>query len=135
MAYLTKRPDEILTSVRLAPGEEGWRSTYWKVRRRGAFDFPVLGVAAAVRFGEGGVVEDARVVLGAVASRPVLVPESSSLVDRALSDDAIEAFAVSAAEHATPLDNTDLSYAWRKKMVAVSLAGALKELRGELRSA
>ena len=25
----------------------GWRSTYWKLRRRGSFDFPVLGVAAA----------------------------------------------------------------------------------------
>ena len=82
MAYLTKRPDEILTAVRLAPAEPGWRSTYWKLRRRGSFDFPVLGVAAALRFAEGGVVTDARVVLGAVASRPVLVPEASALVGR-----------------------------------------------------
>ena len=135
MAYLTKRPDEILTSVRLAPAEGGWRSTYWKVRRRGSFDFPVLGVAAAVRFGEGSVVIDARVVLGAVASRPVLVPEAFSLVGGDLTDDAVEAFAAQAAEHATPLDNTDLSYAWRKKMVGVTVAGALKGLRRPIRSA
>jgi 4-hydroxybenzoyl-CoA reductase subunit beta len=135
MAYLTRRPDEILTVVHLAPAAPGRRSTYTKLRRRGSFDFPVLGVAAAVRFGEGGVVTDARVVLGAVASRPVLVPESSSLVGRVLTDDAIEAVAAAAADHATPLDNTDLAYAWRKKMVRHYVAGALQELRGPIRSA
>src|SRR5205814_8875220 len=36
--YLTRRPDEILTEVKL-PAPEGWRSSYWKLRRRGAFDF------------------------------------------------------------------------------------------------
>ncbi len=46
--YLTRRPDEILTAV-LLPDATGWTSTYWKLRRRGAFDFPVLGVAAAAR--------------------------------------------------------------------------------------
>ena len=35
--------------VRL-PRFDGWRSTYWKLRRRGAFDFPVLSVAAAVKW-------------------------------------------------------------------------------------
>ena len=46
--YLGKAPDEIVTELRLPP-VDGWRATYWKLRRRGAFDFPVLGVAAAVR--------------------------------------------------------------------------------------
>jgi len=128
MAYLTKRADEVLTAVHLAPAAPGWRSTYWKLRRRGSFDFPVLGVAAAVRFGEGDVVTDARVVLGAVASRPVLVPESSSLAGRPLTEEAIEALADTAAGHATPLDNTDLYYAWRKKMVRHHVVGALREL-------
>ena len=135
MAYLTKRPDEILTAVRLAPAAAGWRSTYWKLRRRGSFDFPVLGVAAALRLEEGDAVADARVVLGAVASRPVLVPEASALIGRTLTDEAIEAVATRAADHATPLDNTDLAYAWRKKMVRHYVAGALKELRGPVRSA
>jgi len=128
MAYLTKRPDEVLTAVRLEPATPGWRSTYWKLRRRGSFDFPVLSVAASVRFGAGNVVADARVVLGAVASRPVLVPESSSLAGRPLTEDTIDAVAAAAAGSATPLDNTDLYYAWRKKMVRHYVAGALREL-------
>jgi 4-hydroxybenzoyl-CoA reductase subunit beta len=135
MAYLTKRPEEVLTAVRLPPAQPGSRSTYVKVRRRGSFDFPVLGVAVAIRCAEGGAVADARLVLGAVASRPVLVPEASSLVGGPLSDDAVEAVAAAASDHATPLDNTDLAYAWRKKMVAVKVAEALRETRGPIRSA
>jgi len=129
MAYLTKRPEEILTAVHLAAAHPDWRSTYWKVRRRGSFDFPVLSVAAAARFTGGAAVGELRVVLGAVASRPVLVPEASSAAGRELTDDVIEAVAAAAGDHATPLDNTDLAYAWRKKMVGVTVAGALREIR------
>jgi hypothetical protein len=38
------RGDEVLTEVILPPAE-GLRTTYWKLRRRGSFDFPILGVA------------------------------------------------------------------------------------------
>jgi len=135
MAYLTKRADEIVTAIRLPPEGPLSRSTYVKLRRRGSFDFPVLGVAAAVRVAADGVVGDASVVLGAVASRPVSVPEAASLVGRTLTDEAIEAVGAAAADRATPLDNTDLAYAWRKKMVAPTVAAALRELRGPIRSA
>ena len=134
MAYLTRRADEILTAVRLPPADAGRRSTYWKLRRRGSFDFPVLSVAAAVRFDGAGVVAEARVVLGAVASRPVLVPEASQLVGRRLTDDAVEGFAEAAAVHAKPMDNTDLALGWRKKVARRYLAGALRELGGAGRS-
>ncbi|MGH7752712.1 MAG: FAD binding domain-containing protein, partial [Gemmatimonadales bacterium] len=51
--YLTKQPEEILTHVRL-PSPEGTNAVYLKLRRRGSFDFPVLGVAVWVKWkGEG----------------------------------------------------------------------------------
>ena len=129
MDYLTKRPDELLSSIEL-PALDGWISTYWKLRRRGGFDFPVVGVAAAARLGKGGVVEEARVVLGAVASRPILC-DSSMLIGKPLTDDAIAAFAHKASQFAKPLDNTDFALGWRKKAAKVYLEGALKELRGD----
>ena len=131
MAYLTKRPDEVLTALRLPPLGEAWRSTYWKLRRRGAFDFPVLGVAAAVRFSIGNVVEEACVVLGAVASRPLVVPQAADLVGQPLTDSVIRDFAESAAGLAKPMDNTDFTLSWRKKVAGSYIAGALKELRDE----
>src|SRR5919199_4684783 len=66
--YLTRRPDEILAWIDLPP-LAGWRTTYVKLRRRGSFDFPILGVAAAVKLSQG-VVEQARLVLGAGGSSP-----------------------------------------------------------------
>ncbi len=57
--YLRRRHDEILTEVMIPAG---WKSTYWKLRRRGAFDFPVLGVGVAVRMAGELVEEAARMV-------------------------------------------------------------------------
>jgi CO/xanthine dehydrogenase FAD-binding subunit len=131
MAYLEKRPDEILKEVHLPPPTENWRSTYWKLRRRGSFDFPVLSVAAALRFGKSNVVEDAHVVLGAVASRPFEVPAAAMLVGETLTDQLIEAFAEEGCDLAKPLDNTDFVYSWRKRIARTFLAGALRELRGD----
>src|ERR1700674_5298064 len=68
--YIKRRPDEILAEV-LLDSLHGWKSTYWKLRRRGSFDFPVLSVAAAAHLSRDNVVEDARIVVGAAACRPL----------------------------------------------------------------
>jgi 4-hydroxybenzoyl-CoA reductase subunit beta len=129
--YLTRRPDEILTAVHL-PAADGWRSAYWKLRRRGAFDFPVLSVAAAARFGRDGSVEEARLVLGAVASRPVEAPEAAaSLVGGPLTDGSITRAAELAAVPARPMDNTDFGLVWRKRVARDFVSYALRELRGD----
>ena len=126
--YLTKQPDEILVEVRL-PAPDGWDAVYHKLRRRGSFDFPVLGVAAWVRR-EGGRVTDARIVLGGVASWPQEIPEAAAaLRDSELGDDAIAAAAAAAYRPAKPLDNTDFDLSWRKQMTRVYVKAALEELR------
>ncbi len=126
--YLARRPDELIASVRLGD-PTGWRSTYWKLRRREAFDFPVLSVAAAVKL-EGDRVVEARVVFGAVASRPV-VADVSALIGNRLDDASIERVADSASKLAKPLDNTDFTLGWRKRVAKAYVSGALKELRGD----
>ena len=129
--YLTRRPDELVTDVRLPP-LDGWRSTYWKLRRRGSFDFPVLSVAAAVKLGSDGAVEHARIVLGAVASRPIAAFEAASaLVGRPLDDEAIAQAAELAAQPARPMDNTDFTLVWRKRVTRAYVTSALRELRGD----
>jgi 4-hydroxybenzoyl-CoA reductase subunit beta len=127
--YLTRRPDEILSAVDW-PNLDGWQMTYEKLRRRGAFDFPILGVAAAVKM-TGGVVEDARLVLGAVGSSPVDQSHlAQPLVGSRPDLEAIQAVAAAAYKGARPLDNTDLNYAWRKKMARVYVERALARVCG-----
>ena len=126
--YLTKQPNEILAEVRL-PAPNGWDAVYHKLRRRGSFDFPVLGVAAWIKW-NGKTVADARIVLGGVASYPQEVPEAGvALKGGPLSDDAIAAAADAAFRPSKPMDNTDFDLSWRKQMTRVYVKRALAELR------
>jgi 4-hydroxybenzoyl-CoA reductase subunit beta len=130
--HLTKRPNEVLTAVRLPP-PNGWDATYLKLRRRGSFDFPVLGVAAWIHW-DGATVAAARIVLGAVASHPQAVPDAArALVGTALSDEAIDAAATAAFRPSKPMDNTDFGLAWRKEMTRTYVKRALTELRDRRR--
>ena len=119
--------DELLADILLPPAD-GWRSTYLKLRRRGSFDFPILGVAAALRFHDDGTVADARLTLGAVASHPVEATEAAAqLLHQPLSREVINAVAIAAAKRAKPLDNADLTINYRKQVTPVFVRRALEQ--------
>src|SRR6266550_2419303 len=150
--YLKKRPDELLVDIHLPP-TNGWRASYQKLRRRGAFDFPVLGVAAWIqmepddirtgsgpgsparqpRWGGGSDrvtrVKDARIVLGGIAPSPLNIAEAATaLIGQPLDNDHIQAAAEAAYVKARPLDNTDFVMNWRKQMARQYTLRALQEL-------
>jgi 4-hydroxybenzoyl-CoA reductase subunit beta len=130
MKYLTLAPAEILVALVLPPAG-AIRSTYWKLRRRGSIDFPVLGVGATLAMSDDGVVDDAHVVLGAVGSSPIVAAKArDALRGKRLDAESIAAAAKAARSLATPLDNTDFAMQWRAKMVEVYVDGALRELGG-----
>jgi 4-hydroxybenzoyl-CoA reductase subunit beta len=139
--YLKKRPDELLVDIHLPP-LNGWRASYQKLRRRGSFDFPVLGVAAWIQVDETNVrtptgrgndrvdtIKNARIVLGGIGPSPIEVKEAGeALIDQPLDDDHIQAAAEAAYVKARPLDNTDFVMNWRKQMTRQYTLRALQEL-------
>ena len=126
--YLKKRPDELLVDIQLPP-TNGWRASYHKLRRRGAFDFPVLGVAAWVQVDQGGAVNAAKLVLGGIAPSPIEVPDAAqALLGKPLDDEGIQAAAEACYIKARPLDNTDFVMNWRKQMARQYALRALREL-------
>jgi 4-hydroxybenzoyl-CoA reductase subunit beta len=118
--------DDVVVAVTL-PDATGWRSTYLKLRDRNSFDFPIAGVAAAVRL-EGGTVIDARIAITALASRPVAV-DAKALVGTKLDDDAIAAAADAVHKAARPMDNTSGTISQRKRAARVFTERALASLR------
>jgi 4-hydroxybenzoyl-CoA reductase subunit beta len=127
--HLTRRPDEILSEVHIPPPLQGERSTYVKLRRRGSFDFPVLGVAASARFGPGGTVEAARIFVGGTGSRPKEARSAAEfLLGHVLDDATIGSAAELIAQIAKPLQNTDFSLSWRKSVAREYAARALRDL-------
>jgi 4-hydroxybenzoyl-CoA reductase subunit beta len=127
--YLHKRPDELLTEIHLPP-RNGLRVIYKKLRRRGAFDFPVFGVAAALDIAGDGTVRGAKLILGGVAPAPIEVSEAQqALIGGRLDVDRINAAAEACYLKARPLDNTDFVMGWRKQMARPFVQRALEELR------
>jgi 4-hydroxybenzoyl-CoA reductase subunit beta len=127
--YLHKRPDELLADIQLPP-LNGWRAVYRKLRRRGAFDFPVLGVAVRLDMEEDGTVREAKLILGGIAPAPMEVREAgAALVGARLDEERIRAAAEACYVKARPLDNTDFIMNWRKQMTRTYVTRALEALR------
>ncbi len=124
----TKAADEILSEIILPPAVN-WKSVYLKLRRRGSFDFPMLGVAVVVRQNVDGIIEEARITLGAVASHPVEASGAATrLVGQRLELSLIAEVAALAAKPARPLDNADLTMNYRKQVTATYVRRALEQL-------
>lgn len=128
--FLDKSHDELVTEVYLPPAD-GLRSTYRKVRRRGALDFAALGVAASVRVDSDGTVRECRIVLGGVASRPLLLEEAASLlVGQRLEPEVLQRASEAVYRAVHPMDNTDFSVLYRRRVAPVHVRRALESLAG-----
>jgi 4-hydroxybenzoyl-CoA reductase subunit beta len=128
--YLTKKQDEILTRISLPP-PNGTRCAYWKLRRRGSFDFPILGVAARLDLAGGAEIERARIFFTGVHSKPTEAVEAGRLLEgKRATHELLAAAAERAGAIARPFDNTDLAAGWRKQMATVFAQKALLEAAG-----
>lgn len=124
--YMAIGRDDVVVSVTL-PDATGWRSTYVKLRDRNSFDFPIAGVAAAVRL-EGKTVTDARIAITGVASRPLAI-DAKALIGTRLDDEAIAAVADAVHKGSRPMDNTSGTISQRKRASRVFTERALRSLR------
>ena len=129
--YSAKAKDEVLKGLLIPREALGRGNVYLKLRRRGSFDFPILGVAATMDLDEQGECRHARVVLTAVASAPKVVPEAATLLEgKKISKELIDTVAAAAAKISHPLDNADLDYWYRKRMAKVFTQRALATVAG-----
>ena len=75
--YLSLRPGELVTAVR-ARNTPGLRSAYDKIRIRRSIEYPVCGVAVALRR-DGDTLADLRVAFTGTNPRPVLLEGTAAL--------------------------------------------------------
>ena len=126
--YLTLARHDIVTGIRV-PRMPGWVSTYVKLRDRLAFDFPIAGIALAVKL-TNGVVDDARVAVTGLGSRASLVPAAAdALRGKPLTDESIAAAASLTQRASRPMDNTAGTIAARRIAAKVMTERALRAMR------
>ncbi len=97
-------PGELLKEIRV-PSAAGWKSAYYELRERAAFDWPLVSAAIAIK-SSGGIVREARVVLGQVATIPWRsAAAEGALVGKAVNAAGAEAAGKAAVEGAQPMSD------------------------------
>ncbi|MBA3913313.1 MAG: FAD binding domain-containing protein [Acidobacteriales bacterium] len=117
--YRKLEPNELLTRIFLPTATAGYHGIYRKLRIRGSIDYPLAGVAIAMKRSNGHI-EDARIGLTAVNPAPVLVKGAQQLLSGKIMDDDLAAAAGDlAAKTAKPLTTSALTPEYRREMIRV----------------
>ena len=123
-------PDELLHSIWIPAPQGERRGAFLKLGLRKAQAISVISVTVALDFDQDGRVNRAGIALGSVAATPVRVPQAEQkLVGQTLSEELIQAVAQSVQEAATPISDVRGSAAYRKAMLKVFTARALRYVR------
>lgn len=121
-------PDEILTAIRIPKAGPGEASAYDKLGRRGGHsDYAVAGAAAWIKKTNGHI-EDARIALTGVGTRPTLARSAAeALVGTDGSDQAISEAAEKALDGVTVLEDLYGSEEYKSHLAKVYVTRAVKQ--------
>jgi 4-hydroxybenzoyl-CoA reductase subunit beta len=118
---------DVVTAV-LVPKVAGRRSSFEKLRRRGAIDFPLLDVAARVDR-DGDRIASLALVVSTLAARPrAIQPAARRAAGEKLDDALVAELGELAYKQCRPLSNVDGDVDWRRQMVRVLVRKALGRL-------
>ncbi|HVI07219.1 MAG TPA: FAD binding domain-containing protein [Candidatus Binatia bacterium] len=122
--YRKLAANELVTRIFLPAESAGYRGVYRKLRVRGSIDYPLAGVAVAMKRssnGHGvGDVADARVAITAVNPAPLLVAEAGEILSgRKFDEELAEIVGDMAARTAKPLTTSALTPEYRREMIRV----------------
>ena len=115
LAHLTLAAGELVVAVELPADPPP--SAYAKVRVRGSVDFPLAGVAVALR-AEQGKLAALRVALTGTNSRPFLLDGTGDLLDRPLDADVLQQLDRLVQKQVQPMRTTLLQSNYRRVAVA-----------------
>lgn len=119
--------NEMLTRVFLPESMAGWSGSYKKLRIRGSIDYPLAGVAVALKK-QGRTITDARVAVTGVNPAPHLVKDApNALIGREVNEIAAQAVGELAARVAKPLTTSLLTPEYRREIVKVYAKRAVME--------
>jgi 4-hydroxybenzoyl-CoA reductase subunit beta len=122
--------NELLTRVFLPESTAGYHGAYKKLRMRGSIDYPLAGVAVALKQ-KGRVIEDARVAITAVNPAPHLIPEAAhALSGKEINEHSAMVVGELAARLAKPLTTSLLTPEYRREMVRVHTKRAILAAAG-----
>jgi 4-hydroxybenzoyl-CoA reductase subunit beta len=120
------QPGEILTQIIIPADVRGYKGHYEKFRLRGSVDYPLAGVAVAMKKPNGHI-EDLRVALTAVNPQPVLLPNAL----QELQASSLPGIQNLGRRTAKPLKTSASTMEYRRHMVEVMIKRAVEKLSND----
>ena len=112
--------DEIITSFLFAAPAPKTSDAYLRFIPRTEMDIAVVGAGVSVTLGDDGNIAAARVALGAVAARPLLVQEAAdAIIGSSLDDAALERLDAAAQAACQPINDKRGTIEFRTKVAGV----------------
>ena len=132
-----REPDELVTDIALDSPPARTADIYVKVRRRGAMELPIVGVATRVTLDESGeTIGDIRIAACAAGPTPFRAGEAEAILKgAALRDAPLEEAGAVLVEHATFFDDARASADYRRAVLPRVLAHAVEQCVVRSRSA
>ncbi|MGC1696624.1 MAG: 4-hydroxybenzoyl-CoA reductase subunit beta, partial [Pseudolabrys sp.] len=115
--YLSLRPGEIITAVR-AKNTPGLRSGYDKIRIRKSIEYPVAGVAVALKR-EGDTLTDLRIGFTGTNPRPVLLAGTQDLCGGGLDERVFKGLDALVRDQIMPMKTTFTPGHYRRRVASV----------------
>jgi 4-hydroxybenzoyl-CoA reductase subunit beta len=127
--FLSLRPGEIVTAVR-AKNTPGLRSAYDKIRIRRSIEYPVAGVAVALKR-EGGRLVDLRIAFTGTNPRPVLLAGTAELCGGGVDERVIKGLDALVRDQIMPMKTTFTPGHYRRRVAGVLARRLLVRLYGD----
>lgn len=128
-AHLAAERDEVLVRVFVPTPEPGARSGYAKARVRAAMDFPLAGVAIALRMHDG-VLAALRVAISGTNSHPLWLQRTDTLLGKPLDEPALAALGKLVQQQVSPMRSTATPSNYRRLVAAAHAQRLARELAG-----
>ena len=126
-------PDEILTSIRLPKSGKGEASAYEKLGRRGGLSDYAVAAAAAWVHKPDDTIEDARIAVTGVGTKPTLAQSAAqALIGTDGSDQAIAEAAEKAVDEVTVIEDLYGSEDYKTHLAKVFVKRAVKKALAEV---
>jgi|TARA_B110000908_G_scaffold170258_1_gene229276 carbon-monoxide dehydrogenase medium subunit len=110
---------EMIEAITLPAAVKNSADAYLRFIPRTEMDIAVVGVAISLKL-KRGVIESARVALGAVAPTPLLVKEAAkAIIGTKLDDEALEALAAACSSACNPIDDKRGTIEYRRRVAGV----------------
>jgi len=128
-AHLTLGATEVVAAIHVPAQGHGQLSAYRKVRMRGAMDFPLAGVAVALRL-DGGVLAELAIGVSGTNSHPLRLQGTDALLGQAVDGPLLEALGKLVRKQVSPMRST-VTPSNHRRLVAVAITQRLvRELAG-----